>query len=171
MIWGSQNIYSRGLPGLVTVREDVPNPPETWSPREWGGLSGGGGDILLGTWELEDCYVELFPLQASELPGYAGFVAHRAEHGLSPALSVMLLWDLWLYTFLTWAPWSRQLRGGRIEFTLVGTFKLWSKSVDRNSAQLGEAAAKVPSRPALLLLGLKILWWDQHFHSFWTKAL
>ena len=31
-------MYSRGLPGLDSVREDVPNPKETGGLREWGGL-------------------------------------------------------------------------------------------------------------------------------------
>jgi hypothetical protein len=33
-----QHIYSRGLPGLVLVSEDVSNSPGTWSPREGGSL-------------------------------------------------------------------------------------------------------------------------------------
>jgi hypothetical protein len=37
-----QNIYSRGLPGLDSVREDAPNPQETRGPKEWGGLVGWG---------------------------------------------------------------------------------------------------------------------------------
>jgi hypothetical protein len=28
-------MYKRGLPGLGSVREDVPNPQETGGPREW----------------------------------------------------------------------------------------------------------------------------------------
>ena len=43
LIWGSQNIYSRGLWGLGSVREDAPNPQETGVPREFRGLVGGGG--------------------------------------------------------------------------------------------------------------------------------
>jgi len=34
------HIYSRGLLGLGSVRENVPNPQETGIPREWGGLVG-----------------------------------------------------------------------------------------------------------------------------------
>jgi hypothetical protein len=33
-----RHIYSRGLPGLASVKEDAPNIQETWGPREWGGL-------------------------------------------------------------------------------------------------------------------------------------
>ena len=40
LIWGPQHIYNRGLPCLASVREDKPNPWETWGPREWGGLTG-----------------------------------------------------------------------------------------------------------------------------------
>jgi hypothetical protein len=58
MIWGPQHIYSRGLPGLASVREDVPNPGETWDPREWEGLwsRGVGGDTLLETGLGEDIW-------------------------------------------------------------------------------------------------------------------
>jgi hypothetical protein len=51
VIWGPQHIYSRGLLGLDSVREDASNPQETWGSREWGGLVGwgGNGDILLET--------------------------------------------------------------------------------------------------------------------------
>jgi hypothetical protein len=31
---GPQHIYSRGLLGLDSVREDAPTPQETWGPRE-----------------------------------------------------------------------------------------------------------------------------------------
>ena len=37
-----KNIYSRGLLGLHSVREDAPNPHETGGPRKWRGLMGGG---------------------------------------------------------------------------------------------------------------------------------
>ena len=35
LIWSPQHIYSRGIPNLGLVREDVPNPQETWGPREF----------------------------------------------------------------------------------------------------------------------------------------
>ena len=35
---GPWHIYSRGLPGLASVGEDVPNPQETWGPRDRGFL-------------------------------------------------------------------------------------------------------------------------------------
>ena len=35
-------MYSRGLPGLGSVREDVPIPQGTGDPREWRGLVGLG---------------------------------------------------------------------------------------------------------------------------------
>jgi hypothetical protein len=41
LVRGPWHIYSRGLPGLVSVGEDVLNPQETWGPREGGGLVGG----------------------------------------------------------------------------------------------------------------------------------
>jgi len=44
-----QQIYSRGLPSLGSVREDTPNPRETWGPRECGDVVSGAGDILLET--------------------------------------------------------------------------------------------------------------------------
>jgi hypothetical protein len=45
-----QHIYSRGLLGLGSVREDAPNPQETEGPREFRGLeSGEGRDILIET--------------------------------------------------------------------------------------------------------------------------
>jgi hypothetical protein len=37
-----QHIYGRGLLGLCSVREDVPNPQETGGPREFRGLGGWG---------------------------------------------------------------------------------------------------------------------------------
>jgi hypothetical protein len=44
------HIYSRGLLGLGSVREDAPNPQETGGPREFRGLGFEMcGDILLGT--------------------------------------------------------------------------------------------------------------------------
>jgi hypothetical protein len=55
-------IYSRGLLGLGTVREDTPNPQETGGPREFRDLVGwvvGGGGILMETrggkevWDVE----------------------------------------------------------------------------------------------------------------------
>ena len=47
-----QHIYSRGLQGLGSVREDIPNTQETGGPGKFRGLVGwvmGGGDILLET--------------------------------------------------------------------------------------------------------------------------
>ena len=41
----AQHIYSRGLLGLGSVREDTPNPQETGGPREWGSLV---------QWQMED---------------------------------------------------------------------------------------------------------------------
>ena len=35
-------MYKRGLPGLGSVREDVPIPQGTGDPREWPGLVGLG---------------------------------------------------------------------------------------------------------------------------------
>ena len=52
-------LYSRGLPGLGSVREDAPNPQETGGPREFRGLVEWGGDILVetegqrGVWDME----------------------------------------------------------------------------------------------------------------------
>jgi hypothetical protein len=40
LIGGPQHIYSRGLRGLSSVREDAPSPQETGSPREFRGLVG-----------------------------------------------------------------------------------------------------------------------------------
>jgi hypothetical protein len=41
LIWGPQHTYSRGLPGLCSFRDDVPNPQETGGPGSlevrWGG--------------------------------------------------------------------------------------------------------------------------------------
>jgi len=37
---GLQHIYSRGFPGLGSVREDAPNPQETGGPRRFRGLVG-----------------------------------------------------------------------------------------------------------------------------------
>lgn len=50
LIWGLGHIYSRELPGLVSVKEKAPKPWETWGTREWGGvvvcvLEGGGGGV------------------------------------------------------------------------------------------------------------------------------
>ena len=45
-------MYSSGLPGLSSVKEDAPNPQETGGPREFRGLVGSGlvvGDILIET--------------------------------------------------------------------------------------------------------------------------
>jgi hypothetical protein len=40
LIWGPQLTYSRGLLGLCSFRDDVPNPEETGGPREFRGLVG-----------------------------------------------------------------------------------------------------------------------------------
>ena len=51
LIWGHQHTYSRGLLGLCSFRDDVPNPQETGVPREFRGLGGGGyahGDTRVG---------------------------------------------------------------------------------------------------------------------------
>jgi hypothetical protein len=40
LLWYPRHIYSRGLPGLASVREDAPNPRETWDPRDCRGLMG-----------------------------------------------------------------------------------------------------------------------------------
>ena len=46
----SQPIYSRGLPGLGSAREDAHNPQETGGPREFIGIMGwDGGNILMET--------------------------------------------------------------------------------------------------------------------------
>jgi hypothetical protein len=42
LIWDPQHIYSRGLLGLDSIREDAPNPQVTEGPRECGGLVVGG---------------------------------------------------------------------------------------------------------------------------------
>lgn len=47
-----RNIYSRGLPGLASVRGDAPNSWETWDFREWGGLLGWGG-VKTSFWRQE----------------------------------------------------------------------------------------------------------------------
>jgi hypothetical protein len=38
-------MYSRGLPGLCSFRDDAPNPQETGGPREFRGQVGGGEGI------------------------------------------------------------------------------------------------------------------------------
>jgi hypothetical protein len=45
--------YSRGLPGLASMREDGPNHWENWGPREWGGLAGyeGYGGVGTSSWQ------------------------------------------------------------------------------------------------------------------------
>jgi hypothetical protein len=46
----SQPIYSRGLPGLGSAREDAHNPQKTGGPREFIGIMGwDGGNILMET--------------------------------------------------------------------------------------------------------------------------
>ena len=61
-----QHIYSRGLLGLGSVREDASNPQENGGSREFRGLLVGhegvvsDGDILVETGSGEEvCYVEL----------------------------------------------------------------------------------------------------------------
>jgi hypothetical protein len=51
LVLGPQHIYSRGLPGLVSVR-DSPNPWKTWGPRVGGGLVG-ESIFLEGEWDEE----------------------------------------------------------------------------------------------------------------------
>lgn len=54
-MWSSQHIYSRGLPGLTSVRDDAANAQATWGPMEWGGMVGQGmGGILLEMREEEE---------------------------------------------------------------------------------------------------------------------
>ena len=55
-----QHTYSRGLPGLCSIRDDAPNHQETGSPKELRGQVGWGvGDILVETvggeevWDVE----------------------------------------------------------------------------------------------------------------------
>jgi hypothetical protein len=40
LIWGPQHMYSRGLLGLCSFRDDAPNPQETVGPREFRGEMG-----------------------------------------------------------------------------------------------------------------------------------
>jgi hypothetical protein len=66
------HIYSRGLSGLASVGENVPNSGETWGPREWGGLAGwrlGDRDILLemGEEEWDEELSEDRPGEAQEM--------------------------------------------------------------------------------------------------------
>jgi len=49
LIWGPQHLCSRGLPGLGSVRENVPNPQDTGGPREFRGLVGWGSGGGVGT--------------------------------------------------------------------------------------------------------------------------
>jgi hypothetical protein len=53
LIWGSQQVYSWGQPGLASVREATPNPQETWCSREWGALVvwGWRWEHPLGDWD------------------------------------------------------------------------------------------------------------------------
>ena len=46
LVWDHRHIYSRGLLGLASVREDAPNPWETWGP-ESGEARRVGRNILL----------------------------------------------------------------------------------------------------------------------------
>jgi hypothetical protein len=47
LIGSPWHIYSRGLPGLDSVREDAPNPPEIWT---LGGLGQFGGGVRTSSW-------------------------------------------------------------------------------------------------------------------------
>jgi hypothetical protein len=56
----STHTYSRGLPGLCSFRDDVPNPQEVAGPREFRGQAGVGwgyphGDGVDGeeVWDVE----------------------------------------------------------------------------------------------------------------------
>jgi hypothetical protein len=56
LFWVPLNIYCRGLTGLASGEEEVPNPWETWGPRQSGGLAGdehllgdGGGKVEWAT--------------------------------------------------------------------------------------------------------------------------
>jgi hypothetical protein len=42
LIWDPQHIYSRGLPGLCSIRDDTPNPQDTGGHREFRGQEGWG---------------------------------------------------------------------------------------------------------------------------------
>jgi hypothetical protein len=53
LIWGLQHIYSRGLPGLGSSREDAPNPQETGDPREFRGL------VSCGQWGVGTSYGDM----------------------------------------------------------------------------------------------------------------
>ena len=48
-----QHIYSRGLPGLVSVRDDACNPQETGCPREFRVLVGWGCVVGTSLWRQE----------------------------------------------------------------------------------------------------------------------
>jgi hypothetical protein len=55
-IWRPQHIYCRGLLSMALVKEDTPNPQETWGSREWGYLMGwrwGEWEHPLGDWRAE----------------------------------------------------------------------------------------------------------------------
>jgi hypothetical protein len=82
LVWAPQGpptpltlIYIRGLPGLTSVGEDIPNPWETWSPREWGGLVGlglgWGGNALLETGVRKN---ELRNWRRAHREGYNGWI-------------------------------------------------------------------------------------------------
>jgi hypothetical protein len=45
LIRGPQNIYSRGLLGLGSIKDDAPNPQETGGPREFAGQVGLGMEV------------------------------------------------------------------------------------------------------------------------------
>jgi hypothetical protein len=45
-----QHTYSRGLPGLGSVREDAPNPQETGGPKEFRGLMQWGWGVETSSW-------------------------------------------------------------------------------------------------------------------------
>jgi hypothetical protein len=44
------HIYSRGVPGLCSFRDDAPNPQETGGPMEFRGQVGWGGEEV---WDVE----------------------------------------------------------------------------------------------------------------------
>jgi hypothetical protein len=50
LIWGPSTHILQRSAGLDLVREEAPNPQETWGHREWEGLQGWGGASLWHGW-------------------------------------------------------------------------------------------------------------------------
>jgi hypothetical protein len=48
-----QHTYSRGLPGLCSIRDDAPNPQETGGHREFRGQVGLGVEGGEEVWDVE----------------------------------------------------------------------------------------------------------------------